>query len=174
MRLRLGLNVRTPGRRTVDTRPVWPMLGHWGAVPSSRATYGGGVTRMLALAALALVAVSGCGSTALEPDAAIACGWDEPNSPAVSALEADASQLAANVVRANTRLDAARRVAQIDSRFEPLAEALAETANFAEELAASSRTQIEQIPNSRWDFAKYAQAAARDQCEQLAAVVESR
>ncbi|MEY2989779.1 MAG: hypothetical protein RLZZ163_695, partial [Actinomycetota bacterium] len=30
------------------------------------------------------------------------------------------------------------------------------------------------IPNSRWDFAKYAQAAARDQCEQLAAVVEAQ
>ena len=32
-------------------------------------------------------------------------------------------------------------------------------------------TQIAAIDNERWDFAKYTQAVARDQCEQLAAVV---
>lgn len=170
MRLRLGLNVRIPGRRTVDTSPVWPI----GRYVSRVAAYGGGVTSKLVVAVLALVALSGCGSSSLEPDAAIACGWNEPDSPVVSALEADASQLADNVRRANSRLDAARRVAQIDPRFEPLVEALAETADFAAELTTMSRPEIEQIPNTRWDFAKYAQAAARDQCEQLAAVVESK
>lgn len=132
------------------------------------------MSRMLALAAVALLAVTGCASSSLEPDAATACGWNEPDAPVVSALDADPSLLAENVTLANTRLDAARRVAQIDSRFAPLVEALEETAAFAIELTTLSRSEIEQIPNSRWDFAKYAQATARDQCEQLAAVVESR
>lgn len=130
--------------------------------------------RMLALTAGALLAVTGCASSSLEPDAAIACGWNEPDAPVVSALDADPSQLAENVTLANTRLDAARRVAQIDPRFAPLVEALEETAAFAIELTTLSRSEIEWIPNSRWDFAKYAQATARDQCEQLAAVVESQ
>lgn len=129
---------------------------------------------MLALAAVALLAVTGCASSSIEPAAAIACGWNEPDAPVVSALDANSSQLSENVTLANTRLDAARRVAQIDARFTPLVEALEETAAFASELTTLSRSEIEQIPNSRWDFAKYAQAAARDQCEQLAAVVESQ
>lgn len=170
MRLRLGLNVRTPGRRIVDTSQVWPM----GERVPGRATYGGGVSRILVVAAVASLAVTGCASSSLEPDARVACGWNEPDTPVVSAIDADADQLAQNVLLANTRLDAARRVAQIDPRFAPLVEALEETATFAQELTALSRSEIEQIPNSRWDFAKYAQATARDQCEQLAAVVASK
>ena len=126
------------------------------------------------MAAVALLAVTGCATSSLEPDATVACGWDEPNAPVVSALDANADELAENVLLANTRLEAARRVAQIDPRFTPLVEALEETASFAQELTVLSRTEIEQIPNSRWDFAKYAQATARDQCEQLAGVVESQ
>jgi hypothetical protein len=132
------------------------------------------VNRMLAVAAVASLAVTGCATSSLKPDATVACGWSEPDTPVVSALDADADQLAQNVLLANTRLDAARRVAQIDPRFAPLVEALEETAAFAIELTTLSRTEIEQIPNARWDFAKYAQATARDQCEQLATVVEAQ
>lgn len=123
-------------------------------------------------AMVVLAALTGCSSSSLQPDAAIACGWNEPGAPIVSALEASPDQLAGNAARANTRLEAARRVADADSRFTPLVEALEETADFAAELTTMSSLEIEQIPNSRWDFAKYVQAAARDQCEQLAAVVE--
>lgn len=129
--------------------------------------------RRIVVAALALATITGCSSSSLEPDAAIACGWNEPNEPVVSALEASPTELAENSERANTRLEAARRVANADSRFTPLVEALEETASFAAELTTMSSEQVQQIPNTRWDFAKYAQAAARDQCEQLAAVVAS-
>ena len=123
---------------------------------------------------VALTATSGCTSSSLEPDAAIACGWNEPDAPVVSALEASPDELTENAERANTRLEAARRVADADPRFTPLVEALEETAKFAAELTIMPPTEIEKIPNSRWDFAKYAQAAARDQCEQLSAVAESQ
>lgn len=129
--------------------------------------------RQIVVAVLALATITGCSSSSLEPDAAIACGWNEPNEPVVSALEASPTELAENSERANTRLEAARRVANADSRFTPLVDALEETASFAAELTTMSSEQIQQIPNTRWDFAKYVQAAARDQCEQLAAVVES-
>lgn len=121
-----------------------------------------------------VLAIAGCGSSAIEPDAAVACGWNEPPSPIVSALEADDRQLMENAELARTRLEAARRVAESDARFGALVEALAETADFATELTTMSRSEIAAIPTSRWDFAKYAQAAARDQCEQLAAVVEAQ
>jgi hypothetical protein len=169
MRLRRGLNVRIPGRRTVDTSSVWCM----GDDPPAPDTYGGGMRRTV-VAVLALAVITGCSSSSLEPDAAIACGWNEPDQPVVSALEASPDELAENAERANTRLEAARRVANDDSRFSPLVEAMEETANFAAELATMPKSQIARIPNSRWDFAKYAQAAARDQCEQLSGVVESQ
>lgn len=137
-------------------------------------TYGGGVKLMVVVLAVTFAAATGCSSPSLEPDAAIACGWTEPDTPVVSALEASLEELAENAERANSRLEAARRVAAADSRFTPLVEALEETANFAAQLTTMSSSQIQQIPNSRWDFAKYAQAAARDQCEQLAAVVETQ
>jgi hypothetical protein len=126
------------------------------------------------LMATAVMSAAGCSSSSLAPDAAIACGWNEPDSPIVSALEADDQQLAENAQRATSRLEAARRVAEADGRFGALVEALQETADFAVELTTMSRPQIASIPNSRWDFAKYTQAAARDQCEQLAAVVEAQ
>ena len=139
-------------------------------------TYGGGVRRMVGagVVVVALAVASGCASSSLEPDAAMACGWNEPDAPVVSALEASPEELAENAERANTRLESARRVAAADSRFTPLVEALEETASLAAELTTMSSSEIEQIPNSRWDFAKYVQAAARDQCEQLSAVVESQ
>ena len=43
--------------------------------------------------------------------------------------------------------------------------------SFAEELLGMTNDEIAQIPASRWDFAKYTQAVARDQCEQLQALV---
>lgn len=128
---------------------------------------------MVAMAVVGLAAVTACSSSSLQPDAAIACGWNETSAPVVSALEADGKQLMDNAERAKTRLDAARRVAQADARFAPLVEALEETRNFAAELTTMTESEISDIPNSRWDFAKYAQAVARDQCEQLAAVVEA-
>lgn len=156
----------------MDTWSVWRIAN---AAPVLD-TYGGGVKCIVVAGALvvALAATSGCTSSSLEPDAAIACGWREPDAPVVSALEATTEELAENAERANTRLEAARRVAASDSRFTPLVEALDATASFAAELTSMSSSEIEQIPNSRWDFAKYVQAAARDQCEQLAAVVESQ
>jgi hypothetical protein len=141
--------------------------------PPAPDTYGGGVRRIV-VAVVALAVITGCSSSSLEPDAAIACGWNEPDVPVVSALEASPAELAENAERANTRLEAARRVANADSRFSPLVEALEETVNFAAELATMSSSQIQQIPNSQWDFAKYAQAAARDQCAQLSGVVDSQ
>lgn len=172
MRLRRGLNVRIPGRRTVDITSVWRIA----AAARSLDTYGCGVKWMVAagVVGVALAATSGCTSASREPDAALACGWNEPDAPVVSALEASPDELAENAERANSRLEAARRVAAADSRFTPLVEALEETASFAAELTTMSSSEIEQIPNSRWDFAKYVQAAARDQCEQLAPVVESQ
>ena len=58
-----------------------------------------------------------------------------------------------------------------DDRFVVLLEALQETSDFANELSGLTRAQIVAIENERWDFAKYTQAVARDQCEQLATVV---
>jgi hypothetical protein len=86
-------------------------------------------------------------------------------------LEADAEQRARNVQRASIRWAAAVRVADIDDRFTPLVDALQETSSFAEEIQDMTSEQIAQIPTSRWDFAKYTQAVARDQCEQLQALV---
>lgn len=121
--------------------------------------------------AIAGIFVAGCASSSLADDAAIACGWDEPREPVVSAVDASSEQLARNAARAERRLRAAERVVAEDDRFAALVDALAETADFAVELQDMSRAQITAIENERWDFAKYAQAVARDQCEQLAAVV---
>lgn len=117
------------------------------------------------------LALTGCSSSDMSGDAGIACGWDEAVEPIVAAADATPEQLARNADRAEQRLAAARRVVEQDERFAPLAEALEETSNFADELTKMDRTQIQAIGNERWDFAKYAQAVARDQCEQLAAVV---
>src|SRR6056297_1597466 len=119
---------------------------------------------------LAGVLVSACSSSFLGQDAAVACGWEERDEPIVSALDASPEQLARNADRARTRLAAAQRVVESDDRFAVLLEALQETSQFAEELSGLSRNQIAAIDNERWDFAKYTQAIARDQCEQLAAV----
>lgn len=126
------------------------------------------------LLAVAVLVVAGCTAPPSAQDAAIACGWNETDEPVVSALEADPRQLAEYAARAQVRLQAAQKVARADARFGPLVSALSETAEFAEELTAMSRTEIESISNARWDFAKYAQGAARDQCEQLAAVVQAQ
>ena len=116
-------------------------------------------------------ALAACSSPTISDDAANACGWDEPPVPVVSAIDATAEQRAQNVQQARTRLEAAQRVVEGDDRFGALVEALSETAAFASELEWMSVDEIGQISNERWDFAKYAQAAARDQCEQLAGVV---
>lgn len=118
--------------------------------------------------------VAGCGSAPSMEDAAVACGWNEAVEPVVSPLEANPDQLAQYADRARVRLAAAQRVARADERFGSLVAALTETSELADELAAMSREEIEAVPTSTWDFAKYAQAAARDQCEQLAAVVQAR
>jgi len=86
-------------------------------------------------------------------------------------VDSTPEDLVRNVDRAQRRLAAAEQVADADSRFAVLVEALSETAAFAEELASLSRAEIVAIDNERWDFAKYVQAVARDQCEQLSAVV---
>lgn len=118
-----------------------------------------------------VLALASCSTPPIADDAALACGWNETNEPVVSVLEADAEQRARNVQRAAIRLDAAVRVADVDDRFTPLVDALQETSSFAEELLGMTNDEIAQIPTSRWDFAKYTQAVARDQCEQLQALV---
>ena len=104
----------------------------------------------------------------------MACGWNEAIEPVVSPLQADSRQLAQYADRARVRLVAAERVARADERFGPLVSALTETSELADELATMSREEIEAVPTSRWDLAKYAQVTARDQCEQLAALVQAR
>lgn len=118
--------------------------------------------------------IAGCGSAPSMEDAAVACGWNEAVEPVVAPLQADARQLAQYADRARVRLAAAQRVARADERFGTLVAALTETSELADELATMSREEIEAVPTSTWDFAKYAQATARDQCEQLAAVVQAR
>lgn len=118
--------------------------------------------------------LAGCGSAPSMEDATVACGWNEAVEPVVSPLEADSAQLAQYADRARVRLVAAQRVARADERFGPLVAALTETSELADELATMSREELEAVPTSTWDFAKYAQVTARDQCEQLAAVVQAR
>lgn len=137
-------------------------------------SYGGGVRSRCVVVAVVALALAGCSAAPSAQDAAIACGWNETEEDVVSALEADPRQLAEYAARAQVRLQAAQKVARADARFGPLVAALSETAEFADELTTMSRTEIESISNERWDFAKYAQVTARDQCEQLAAVVESQ
>jgi hypothetical protein len=132
----------------------------------------GGRWKTTLAAGCVLLGVAACSSPSINDDAAIACGWDEPPVPVVSAIDASAQQRSQNTQQARTRLEAAQRVDEVDDRFGALVEALSETAAFASELESMSVDEIERIPNERWDFAKYAQAAARDQCEQLAAVVD--
>jgi hypothetical protein len=138
-----------------------------------KATYGGGVfaTRLVAGAPALFLVLASCSAPSVSQDAAVACGWNETDEPVVSVLEADAEQRARNVQRASIRWAAAVRVADIDDRFTPLVDALQETSSFAEEIQDMTSEQIAQIPTSRWDFAKYTQAVARDQCEQLQALV---
>ena len=131
-------------------------------------------TRYGSVIVVVVLLSAGCASAPSMEDAAVACGWNEAVEPVVSPLQADSRQLAQYADRARVRLEAGQRVARADERFGPLAAALNETSELADELATMSREQIEAIPTSTWDFAKYAQAAARDQCEQLAAVVQAR
>lgn len=128
------------------------------------------VVRLLAVAT-SVILLTACGTGSLQENAALACGWNEPPEPVVSAVEADLRQLERNAERAQIRWEAAQRVVEADGRFAPLAEALGETARFAAELPEMSAADMAAIPTTRWDFAKYAQAAARDQCRQLAALV---
>ena len=65
-----------------------------------------------------------------------------------------------------------RRVFAADDRFASLVEALSETAAFAVTLETLSAQEIAAVPDDEWDFAKYTQAVARDQCAQLARVVD--
>ncbi len=145
---------------------VWPMVAGW-----RRFAYGARVRRGVVVVLAAGMLVAACSTSTLGDDAATACGWEEPSEPVVSAVDATPAQLSRNADRARTRLAAARRVVDSDDRFAPLLEALQETATFADEIAGLSGEQIAAIENERWDFAKYTQAVARDQCEQLAAVV---
>jgi len=146
---------------------VWPILAI-----DPRATYCVDV-RVVWIVGVGIgsLLLSACGSSSIAEDAATACGWEEPSEPIVSAVDSTPDDLVRNVDRAQRRLAAAEQVAEADARFEVLVEALSETAAFAEELASLSRAEIVAIDNERWDFAKYVHAVARDQCEQLSAVV---
>lgn len=134
-------------------------------------TYGGGVVPRLLAAVTSVVSLTACGTASLAGDAAIACGWSEAPEPVVRAMDADSEQLARNAERAQIRWEAAQRIVAADDRFTPLADALGETARFAAELPEMSAADFAAIPTTRWDFAKYVQAAARDQCRQLAVLV---
>ena len=127
-----------------------------------------------ASATIVALLLAGCGSAPSMEDASVACGWNEAAEPVVAPLQADSGQRAQYADRARVRLAAAQRVARADERFGALVAALTETSELADELATMSRDEIEAVPTSTWDFAKYAQVAARDQCEQLAAVVQAR
>ncbi|MAK39638.1 MAG: hypothetical protein CMH40_07410 [Micrococcales bacterium] len=136
-------------------------------------TYGGFMRRTaIALAVVSALAIGACSSASIDEDAALACGWNEDGEPVVSALEASPDQRAEYAERARIRLEAARRVFAADNRFAPLVEALSETAAFAATLETLSAEEIAAVPNDEWDFAKYTQAVARDQCAQLARVVD--
>lgn len=131
-----------------------------------------GAIKVLVPVCLIGLMVSGCSASTLGEDATVACGWNEPVEPIVAAGDASSEQLVTNAQRAQRRLAAAEQVVDADDRFEALVDALQETADFAEELQDMTKAQIEAIDNERWDFAKYAQAVARDQCEQLQRVVD--
>lgn len=131
------------------------------------------VIRLL-VAGVGVLVLTACGTGSLAEDAAIACGWNEPAEPVVTAVDASTEQLARNAERAQVRWEAAQRLSEEDGRFSPLSEALGETARFAGELRHMSTADRAAVPTTRWDFAKYAQAAARDQCRQLAALIEGR
>ncbi len=118
---------------------------------------------------LVCMALAGCGASIAAEDAARACGWDEPEQPAVAVSQADHEQLVRNTQMATVRFAAAERIAEADGRFAVLAQALGEILDLAREVESMSDT--ERLSSDRWDFAKYAQAVARDQCEQLQAVV---
>ena len=136
-------------------------------------TYGGYMRRtVIALAVVSVLAIGACSSASIDEDAALACGWNEEGEPVVSALEASPDQRAEYAERARVRLEAARRVFAEDDRFASLVEALSETAAFAATLETLSAEEIAAVPNDEWDFAKYTQAVARDQCAQLARVVD--
>ena len=122
------------------------------------------------LVSVVLVAAAGCGASVATDDAALACGWNEPELPAISVAQANPQQLARNTQKAAVRFEAAERVAEADGRFEVLAQALEEILLLAREV--ESMTDTERLSSDRWDFAKYAQAVARDQCEQLQAVID--
>ena len=135
-------------------------------------TYGGFMRRTaIALAVVSALAIGACSSASIDADAALACGWNEDGEPVVSALEASPDQRAEYAERARVRLEAARRVFSADDRFASLVEALSETASFAATLETLSAEEIAAVPDDEWDFAKYTQAVARDQCAQLARVV---
>lgn len=164
-----GAQARTQdggGWRQVHSASVWPIVAGCRCC-----TYGDDVRGGVVVVLVAGVLLAACAPSTMEQDAATACGWDEPSEPIVSAIDASPEQLSRNAARAQVRLAAAKQVAQADDRFAPLLEALQETSDFADELSGLSREQIAAIENQRWDFAKYTQAVARDQCEQLAAVV---
>ena len=135
--------------------------------------YGGHMRRTaIALGVVSMLAIGACSSASIDEDAAIACGWNEAGEPVVSALEASPDQRAEYAERAQVRLEAARRVFAADDRFASLVEALSETAAFAVTLETLSAQEIAAVPDDEWDFAKYTQAVARDQCAQLARVVD--
>lgn len=125
-----------------------------------------------ALVVVAALSVGGCASESIAEDAAIACGWNEPDEPLVLPAEATREQLAENVDKAERRLAAAQRVVASDDRFGALVEALSETEALATRLRDMDAGQIANVSNEEWDYAKYVQFVARDQCEQLAAVVD--
>ena len=126
----------------------------------------------MAIGLVSVLAIGACSSASIDEDAALACGWNEEGEPVVSALEASPDQRAEYAERAQVRLEAARRVFAADDRFASLVEALSETAAFAVTLETLSSEEIAAVPDEEWDFAKYTQAVARDQCAQLARVVD--
>lgn len=119
--------------------------------------------------AVSLVFVTGvvaaCSSTPTVSDSDIrtACGksYEESTSPLNDLSD---SVLEANATSAIKRSQAAQRIASVDERYSPLAEALMIIADAAQTLTEDPSGEETPI---NWDFIKLAQAAAADQCELL-------
>lgn len=126
--------------------------------------------RVTALAVLALILLA-C-SPAPPPLAAIdaACSTSS-SSPALPASDSSPSDLAFNASAARVRAEAAAVVVAWDGSFSPLGESLGWLSSFASSLAADPLTAPAGVSREDWDFAKYAQAVAADQCAQLYRVV---
>ncbi len=122
------------------------------------------LSRVVSLVCVTSV-VAACSSTPTVSDSDIqtACGksYGESTSPLNDPSD---SVLEANATSALKRSQAAQRIASVDERYAPLAEAMMIIADAAQTLTEDPSGEETPI---NWDLIKLAQAAAADQCELL-------